>query len=116
MKTDRAAWTEHVTGKKQPKYRSERQGRYSSKHEERIARDLWVLADGGRIFDLREQVRFELVKGRNGVRGVTYVADFTYQDEGGNAHVCDAKGMKTQVYQIKKRMMYLLCGITIEEL
>jgi len=114
--SDRAAWTQFVTGKKPHKYSAQRQGKYASKREEQVARDLWVLADAGKIEDLREQVPFELVPGRNGVRSVKYIADFTYVDDASKLHVCDVKGMRTPIYRLKKRMMYLLLGITIEEL
>ena len=114
--SDRAAWTKFVTGDKPHKYSAVRVGKYPSKKQERIARDLWVLADCGKIEDLKEEVRFELVPGRNGTRGIFYVADFTYVDDDKRLHVCDAKGFKTQVYELKKKMMYLLLSITVEEL
>jgi hypothetical protein len=57
-----------------------------------------------------------LIKGRNGISGVTYIADFTYIDNDMPV-VADAKGYKKNaVYVLKKRMMYLLHGIEIEEL
>ena len=80
---ERDAWTAAVDGgpaPKESKYHNTRSHGYASKHEEKIARDLQVLADGGVISDLREQVPFTLVAGRNGVRGIKYVADFTWID------------------------------------
>jgi Protein of unknown function (DUF1064) len=96
------------------KYSAQRTGKYASKKEAAIARDLWILADCGKIEDLKEQVKFELVPGRNGVRPICYYADFTYVDEDKNLHVCDVKGMKTPVFRLKEKMMYLLLGITVE--
>lgn len=116
---ERAAWTAAVEGKpvpKESKYHNKRSNGYASKHEERVARDLQVLADGGVITDLREQVAFTLVPGRNGIRGIKYIADFTWIDNQGWTHIGDAKGMKTPVYLLKKKMMYILYGLTIEEL
>ena len=99
------------------KYRAVRTGKYDSKKEARVAGELAILARVGEILDLREQVPFELVKGRNGVRGIKYVADFTWQDaDSGVVHVADVKGFRTPVYLLKKKMMYLLCGLTVEEL
>src|ERR1019366_5102709 len=41
---------------------------YASRKEARVAGELAILAKAGRILDLREQVPFELVKGRNGIQ------------------------------------------------
>ena len=115
---DREAWTALVEGrpaKKPPKYGNERKGKYASKHEAKVAADLWTLVKNGKISGLREQVPFELVRGRDGVRGIFYIADFTFYEDG-VWKVCDAKGVRTQVYILKRRMMFLIHGITIEEL
>lgn len=99
------------------KYRAVRTGKYASKKEASVATELGILARAGKILDLKEQVPFELVKGRNGIQGIKYIADFTWVDaESGLPHIGDAKGMQTPVYRLKKKMMYLLCGLTIEEL
>ena len=45
---------------------------------------------------------------------VTYIADFVYVKDGQRI-VEDAKGFKTEVYKIKKKMMRSLLGITILE-
>ena len=99
------------------KYRAVRTNGYASKKEARVAGELAILARAGKILDLREQVPFVIAKGRNGVRSVTWYADFTWKDaDTGIAHVADVKGYKTPVYVLKKRLLYLLCGLTIEEL
>jgi Protein of unknown function (DUF1064) len=115
---ERALWTAYVEGKPlvQNKYGNKRRGKYASKHEADIAGQLWTLERDGQIQDLKEQVPFLLVMGREKVRPITYVADFTYTLEGIGLIVCDAKGFKTPVYKIKKKLMYLLLGITILEL
>lgn len=116
---ERAAWTALVTGeaeKKKPKYGNEREGGFDSKHEAAEAAKLGALERCGRIRNLEFQVPLVLVEGRDGVRSVTWIADFRYEDLDGTVHWLDAKGMKTQVYKIKKRLAYLLCGVTIEEL
>ena len=38
------------------------------------------------------------------IREIKYVADFMYTDENGKIVVEDVKGMKTDVYKIKKKM------------
>lgn len=117
-KTDREAWTAFVEGRepvKESKYHSQRAGKYASRHEEQVARDLWALADHGAISDLQEQVRFVLVPGDGKLRAITYVADFVWVEDGQSV-VADAKGYKTQVYRLKKKMLKLLHGVEIREL
>lgn len=119
---DRKAWTEFVEGKpsgapkqKRPKYSNQRTADgFASKREARVGRDLRALAQAGKITEYEEQKRFVLVAGDGQVRGVTYIADFVYRDETG-LHVLDAKGFQTTVYKLKKRMMWLLLKIKIEE-
>jgi len=48
-------------------------------------------------------------------RQTKYIADFTYLDKNGKLHVIDVKGVKTQVYQLKKKLMAWKYGIEIEE-
>jgi len=117
-KQERAAWSKYfgLDVKKPSKYGNERTGRYASGHEAKVAANLWALAEAGKITNLREQVPFELVPGRDDVRAISYVADFTFFEDG-RLRVCDAKGYKKNaVYKIKKKMMYLIHGIRIEEL
>lgn len=116
---ERAAWTALVTGepqKKPPKYNNERAGEFDSKKEAAEAAKLYALERCGQIRNLEFQVPLVLVEGRDGVRSVTWIADFRYEDLDGTVHWMDAKGMKTQVYKIKKRLAYLLCGVIIEEM
>lgn len=116
-KAEREAWTERITGRHEPapsKFRNERAGKYASKHEADIATRLNALASCGTIWNLQEQKHIELVPGDSQERGVTYIADFVFDDMSGH-HVLDAKGVKTQVYKIKKRLAWLLHKIKIEE-
>lgn len=118
-KSSRAAWTKFVTGKsekKASKYGNEKtEDGYDSKREARVAKDLHSLERAGNIKNLQEQVPFVLVEGRDGVRGISYVADFVFEDPDGKEHIMDAKGMKTPVYKLKKKMLFLLHGKMIEE-
>ena len=70
---------------------------------------LQYLEKAGEITDLQRQVRFELQPSfkHNGktIRSITYVADFTFKDKDGLMHIQDTKGIKTEVYKIKKKMM-----------
>jgi hypothetical protein len=118
-KAERDAWTRHFEENAEPapvnKYGNQRSGKYASKHEEAAAINYAALVSCGRITELKEQDRIVLVPGDGKLRPIVYVADFTYMDEFGIKHVVDAKGYKTQIYRLKKRMAALLLGLTIEE-
>lgn len=102
-------------------------GVYDSKREWRRATELHLLEKAGEIFDLREQVRFDLLpaqydkapgkKGRGKCleRGVIYIADFTYRTKDGAFVVEDAKGKKTKEYVVKRKMMLYFHGIRVQE-
>ena len=47
-------------------------------------------------------------------RAITYKADFVYKDQRGAEHIVDCKGMRTEVYKIKKKLLAHQ-GIIIEE-
>jgi len=115
-KSEREAWTAHIEGREErvSKYGNER-GKYASKREAEHATKLWALESRGLIRDLREQVRITLVPSNGKLRAITYVADFEYYDLNGKRHIVDAKGFKTQVYRLKKKMAQLLLGLEIEE-
>lgn len=117
-KAERAAWTEHFLGGKQvkpSKYKAVRTEGYASKRERDVAAKLWALERAGKISGLCEQVPFVLVEGKGKVRGIKYVADFTYTEDGRQI-VADAKGCCTPVYILKRKLMFLLLGITVLEL
>lgn len=116
---ERAEWTALIEGRKakENKYGvapKEERGKYASRHEAEEAAKLWALAAHGKIRDFEEQKRLVLVPGNGKLRPVVWVADFFYVDERG-AHWVDAKGYKTPIYRLKKRLAALLLGIEIEE-
>lgn len=86
--------------------------------------------DKGEITNLQRQVVFELIpktelprprKNRHGrcenvEKAVTYVADFVYLDKNeGRVVVEDFKGIRTDVYNIKRKLMLYQKGIQIDE-
>lgn len=92
---------------------------FDSRKEAKRYRELKLLEKAGEITDLRLQVKYELVPAiyEYGVcvqRTVNYVADFVYK-ENGEEIVEDVKGMKTEVYRIKKKLMRWRYGIEIRE-
>jgi hypothetical protein len=76
--------------------------------------ELKLLERAGAIADLRRQVRFELIPKQEGERAVTYIADFVYT-ENGERVVEDAKGVRTQAYVLKRKLMLERHGIRIRE-
>ena len=94
---------------------------FDSAHEAERYLQLKALEQAGRITDLQTQVSFPLLPAQKGPdgkvaeRAVSYVADFVYQTEDGLQVVEDAKGYRTEVYKIKKKMMLYFHGIRIRE-
>ena len=104
--------------------------RFDSKREARRYQELRLLERAGEIRDLKRQVKFVLIQAQRepdtiGPRGAVkrgkiiereaaYIADFTYY-EGEQYVVEDAKGMKTDVYKLKKKLMLERYGIQIRE-
>lgn len=93
---------------------------FDSKHEADRYVELKFLQRIGEIRDLQLQVPFELIPkqtedGKVVERAVKYVADFVYYDKVGNLVVEDAKGMKTDAYLLKRKMMRYFKGIEIRE-
>ena len=79
---------------------------------------LKAMEEKGLIENLRRQVRYELVPafdvdGRH-YRPVFYVADFVYVEEAQTV-VEDVKGMKTDVYRLKRKLFARRYGMNIKE-
>lgn len=95
---------------------------FDSKREGRRYLELQMMLKGGLISELRLQVPFELIPaqkdpqtGKTIERAVNYVADFVYRDDQGQLIVEDAKGFRTDVYKIKRKLMLWRHGIRIRE-
>ena len=93
---------------------------FDSIHEAVRWKELRLLERAGEIKCLSRQVKFALIpasKTREGktVQGVSYIADFVYLDKEGRQVVEDAKGYRTDVYKIKKKLMLWLYGVEIQE-
>lgn len=76
--------------------------------------ELKLLERAGEIQDLRLQVPFVLLPKSKYGRPVKYIADFVYT-ENGRQVVEDAKGYRTDLYKLKRRLMEELLGIEIKE-
>ena len=101
---------------------------FDSTHERTRWQQLLLLEASGEITGLKRQVKYELIpaqfsnteKTKKGnpkciERAVSYIADFTYEDESGQLIVEDAKGFKTTEYRIKKKLMLLVHWVEIKE-
>lgn len=88
--------------------------KFDSKHEASRYRELRVLEQAGEITNLRLQVPFELIPKSKYGMPIRYIADFVY-NENDQLIVEDAKGVKTPIYKLKKRMMAEKYGIEIRE-
>ena len=98
---------------------------FDSRKEGRRYQELLLLQRAGEIHDLRCQVPFELippqrykdpVTGRwRTERGTKYVSDFCYTTSDGKSIVEDVKGVRTDVYKLKKKLMLWLHGVRIRE-
>lgn len=96
--------------------------RFDSKKEANRWCELKLMEKAGLITGLSRQVRFELVPsqrdadGKLVARSVSYIADFVYS-EGDTPVVEDVKsdGTRTDVYRIKRALMYQRYGIQIRE-
>ena len=64
---------------------------------------------------LKLQVPFVLIEKNNKERECKYVADFVYTNaKSGERIVEDVKGMQTEVFKIKKKLMKEVHGIEIK--
>lgn len=95
-----------------PKWHEHNSVKFKTKKEMNRWIVLCHLRDAGRISALQRQVRFPLEV--NGVLICTYVADFTYIEDGFYI-VEDAKGFVTDVYDLKRKLLKALKGITVRE-
>lgn len=67
------------------------------------------------VKSIRTQAVFELIPKQKGERACSYKADFVVEYHDGRIVVYDVKGMKTDVYRIKRKLMLWVHGITIQE-
>lgn len=93
--------------------------RFQSRREATRYLQLRALELRGEIRQLERQVPFpietvNLVTGEI-TRVARYFADFTYLTADGRRVVEDAKGMRTETYKLKKRLVEAQHGITITE-
>ena len=100
---------------------------FDSRKEYFRYKELQLLEKAGKIENLRRQVKYRLLPSQYEEadnlmkrvlieRPVTYVADFVYRVPGEKHDtVEDCKGLKTDVYILKRKLMLYFHGIKIKE-
>lgn len=109
---------------------------FDSKREANRYLELRMLERVGAISNLKRQVKYVLIpaqreptkeiitrgkyrgtykQGRVIERECAYIADFEYTDKEGNLIVEDCKGVRTEVYKIKRKLMLYKYGISVKE-
>lgn len=101
------------------KYRNRKTNGFDSRKEFNRWAELSLMQRAGKISDLKRQVKYDLIptqyfNGKCLYKKVSYVADFTYT-ENGQTVVEDVKGYKTAEYIIKKKLMFYVHGIIVRE-
>lgn len=103
---------------------------FDSRKELNRYRELALMERTGKIRNLRRQVRYQLIPSQRGPditgprggtkrgsvleKGVSYVADFVYERDG-ETIVEDTKGVRTEAYIIKRKLMLWVHGIRVLE-
>lgn len=77
--------------------------------------------EAGTISDLRLQPHYTIMEGYKDLSGtyirpVQYIADFSYIDEDGKRIVEDVKGVRTEAYAIKRKLIRDRFGVDVVEI
>ena len=98
------------------KYGNKKTKGFDSAKEWRRNQELETLQRAGEISELNRQVPFVLMpsfaiadkktkSGLRTVREIRYIADFTYRLKDGTRIIEDVKGMQTEVFKIKRKLL-----------
>ena len=98
------------------KYRNKKTRGFDSAKEWRRNQELENMQRAGEISELNRQVPFTLMpsytipdettkQGFRTVREIRYVADFTYRLKNGKRIIEDVKGVQTDVFKIKRKLL-----------
>jgi len=92
--------------------------KFDSKKEANRYNQLKLLEKAGLIKNLQRQVKYELQPSfkynDKTIRAINYIADFVYE-KNGELIVEDVKGIRTDVYKLKKKMLLYIFNIEIKE-
>ena len=98
------------------KYHNRKTKGFDSAKEWRRNQELDALQRAGEISELNRQVPFVLMpsyivadkttkQGFRTVREIRYIADFTYRLKSGKRIIEDVKGMQTEVFKLKRKLL-----------
>nr|DAP25343.1 MAG TPA: Endonuclease [Caudoviricetes sp.] len=98
------------------KYHNKKVKGFDSAKEWRRNQELETLQRAGEISELNRQVPFTLMpsytisdettkQGFRTIREIRYIADFTYRLKNGKRIIEDVKGMQTDVFKIKRKLL-----------
>ena len=98
------------------KYGNKKTKGFDSAKEWRRNQELEIMQRAGEISELNRQVPFVLMpsytiadkttkQGFKTVREIRYIADFTYRLKDGTRIIEDVKGMQTDVFKIKRKLL-----------
>lgn len=108
--------TGNVSAIVKSKYGNKKTKGFDSAKEWRRNQELEALQRAGEISELNRQVPFVLMpsfaitdkktkSGLRTVREIRYIADFTYRLKDGTRIIEDVKGMQTDVFKIKRKLL-----------
>ena len=86
---------------------------FDSKKEAARYQELKLMEKAGVIIDLQLQPPFPIAI--NGEKICTYKADFAYKVKAGGEVVEDVKGVRTPIYNLKKKLVKACHGVEITE-
>lgn len=105
-----------VKPRKAPKYRNEPTVVDGITFPSRLEADVYVHLNArelaGEIRELRRQAPFAIVI--NGIHVCDYVADFVFKEKRRTV-VVDAKGVKTAIYRLKRKLMAAVHKVEVRE-
>lgn len=98
------------------KYGNKKTKGFDSAKEWRRNQELEIMQRAGEISELNRQVPFVLMpsytiadkttkQGFRTIREIRYIADFTYRLKDGTRIIEDVKGMQTDVFKIKRKLL-----------
>ena len=98
------------------KYHNRKTKGFDSAKEWRRNQELEIMQRAGEISELKRQVPFTLMpsytiadkttkQGFRTIREIRYIADFTYRLKNGTRIIEDVKGMQTDVFKIKRKLL-----------
>ena len=98
------------------KYGNKKNKGFDSAKEWRRNQELEIMQKAGEISELNRQVPFVLMQsytitdettkqGFRTIREIRYIADFTYRLKNGKRIIEDVKGVQTEVFKIKRKLL-----------